>query len=433
MDFVNDDLGRQKFADLLVGYVARLAEATVLPAGRVLAVDAPWGSGKSWIAKRLPGHFELDNRIGKCVYIDAFEFDYHQDPFAVIASTIIDAYKGQSKEVASFKKAAKKVLATGVPAVAKSIVNVGFKAVGIDTDSLAEAIADGIGTASEKTIDAMLTTASQTSAITEVFKQKLAGLATTSPGNTPLVIVIDELDRCRPSYALELLERVKHLFDVPNVVFVLFVHTPAIHSAIRKTYGSEIDPSGYLRKFISVTIGLPISETPDYSAADHTNFFKKFLNAQYPLDSNSSSEKEKEFRESLVAFSSAFNASFRDIENVMLLWQLISEQSRPEPLFSAYSLLLKICDEKQLRKLRLKSALAFKEEAARLKADEDGRDHRFVTFMRTLLAYAANEKDYVNNPASWPYPNVIPIRDCQRAFAGFTRTIANLDLEYLRF
>ena len=103
--------------------------------------------------------------------------------------------------------------------------------------------------ASDKAIEQMLDTVAKTSATTAAFKAKLTKLANTSENSAPLVVIIDELDRCRPSYALEMLERVKHLFDVPNVVFIFFVYAPALLSAVRKTYGQDIDPSEYLRKF----------------------------------------------------------------------------------------------------------------------------------------------------------------------------------------
>jgi hypothetical protein len=66
----------------------------------------------------------------------------------------------------------------------------------------------------------------------------------------PIVIVIDELDRCRPSYAIKLLEEIKHLFDVPGVVFVFGMHGDQLARSIGAEYGSSFDGRAYLRRFI---------------------------------------------------------------------------------------------------------------------------------------------------------------------------------------
>ncbi len=67
----------------------------------------------------------------------------------------------------------------------------------------------------------------------------------------PLVFIIDELDRCRPTFAIELLERVKHIFDVPNLVFVFGVNRDELCSALQSVYG-EIDAAVYLRRFFDM-------------------------------------------------------------------------------------------------------------------------------------------------------------------------------------
>ncbi len=429
MDFLKDELGRQKFADVLSNYLVTLSSVAVLPAGRVLAIDAPWGSGKSWIAKRLPGYLKDDKRIGKCIYIDAFQFDYHQDPFSVLTSAILDAYKDETKEVSSLKSAAKKVLKASAPAIAKGVLNVGFKAIGIDAESISASIAEGTSNTTEKALEAMLSTVSKTSAANDAFKQKLSHLATVGCNGAPLVVVIDELDRCRPSYALELLERVKHLFDVPNVVFALFVHTPALHSAIRKTYGYEIDSSEYLRKFISVTIGIPVSDTSSYSTSERTSFVRRFVQAQYPVPPQGISRDEDAFRESLIAFTPAFNASFRDIENAMLLWQLIAGRSRADHLFSAYVLMLKIKDPLQLPRLRSEPSGFFTREISRL-ASPDENQHSYVDYMRAVVEYGLNKLKYDSDATLWR--SMVPLKESQQGLRDFSRAISGLDLEYLR-
>ena len=64
----------------------------------------------------------------------------------------------------------------------------------------------------------------------------------------PLVIIVDELDRCRPSYAVEVIEKIKHLFSTRNVVFILSVNSSELQKSIKSIYG-DIDAKSYLTKF----------------------------------------------------------------------------------------------------------------------------------------------------------------------------------------
>lgn len=69
--------------------------------------------------------------------------------------------------------------------------------------------------------------------------------------------MIDELDRCRPDYALSLLEIVKHFFNVSGVHFVLGVNLSELQNSVRVRYGSNVDAATYLQKFYSVVLRLP--------------------------------------------------------------------------------------------------------------------------------------------------------------------------------
>ena len=76
-------------------------------------------------------------------------------------------------------------------------------------------------------------------------------------GNRPLVIIVDELDRCRPSYAIELLEVAKHLFMVDRIVFALAVNRSELAHSVKVLYGNDFDAEGYLRRFFDASLRLP--------------------------------------------------------------------------------------------------------------------------------------------------------------------------------
>jgi KAP family P-loop domain len=433
LDFSQDDLSRQKFADLLISYSVNLASATAAPAGRVIAVDAPWGSGKSWIAKRLPTHLPTDTRIGACVYVDAFQFDYHQDPFAVLTSAILESYKNDSKAVSDLKSAAVNVLKATLPAIGKGLIKTGGKAIGLDTDDLMEAAMDTVGDSSEKVIKKMLETFEKTNASTKAFKKKLSELATKNANNAPLIIVVDELDRCRPSYALELLERIKHLFEVPNVVFILFLHTPALHSAIRKTYGYDINPSEYLRKFITLTVGLPVSETSSSTSSDRSDFFEKFLNSQFPPPIGRQSQLENDFRKALCDLATVFNASFRDIENVMLLKQLLGQRSFYSGDFLAYGLLLRVKNPEQILLLKNSDYETITNQFKRFDKEDENETLCCSTF-RQMFTYAVDPVKYETTyaqSADFGYQK-LDAAQCKNRYERFMRALDNLSLEHIR-
>ena len=80
----------------------------------------------------------------------------------------------------------------------------------------------------------------------------------------PMVFIIDELDRCRPTFAIELLERVKHIFDVPNLVFVFGINRDELCTSLQSIYG-EIDASVYLRRFFDMEFTLQEVDSAKFS------------------------------------------------------------------------------------------------------------------------------------------------------------------------
>ena len=72
-----------------------------------------------------------------------------------------------------------------------------------------------------------------------------------------LVVFIDELDRCKPSFAIEMLERIKHYFDDERIIFVVSLNKEQLIHTISNYYGSEFDATRYLNRFFDVSINLP--------------------------------------------------------------------------------------------------------------------------------------------------------------------------------
>ena len=84
-----------------------------------------------------------------------------------------------------------------------------------------------------------------------------------------VVIVIDELDRCRPDYALRFLETIKHVFEVPYVTFIVAANAEELANAVNGVYGSSFDGRGYIERFFDIRLPLPMG--------DRANFVKRCL------------------------------------------------------------------------------------------------------------------------------------------------------------
>ncbi len=105
----------------------------------------------------------------------------------------------------------------------------------------------------DKAIEAALKEHSTTKNAISEFKTKLTllidELEKASGIELPLFIFIDELDRCRPDYAIELLEGIKHLFGVKGIYFVVATNISQLSESVKAVYGSGFDGERYLKRF----------------------------------------------------------------------------------------------------------------------------------------------------------------------------------------
>jgi predicted KAP-like P-loop ATPase len=216
----------------------------------VVAIDGQWGSGKSTFLKMWAG--SLRSLGHPVVYFDAFEHDYLEDAFSALASEIIGLSEAQKK---SKQPEAKKFAdATSAKSFASSRLTVSpltasLSALRAMTFAAPLAFWTDLGKElselEDKYIGELLTRPQQQKAVFEEFRTALAELpsilALSEDQAKPLVFIIDELDRCRPLFALEILERIKHFFNVPNVHFVLGVHLVQLQNSVVVAYGPHID------------------------------------------------------------------------------------------------------------------------------------------------------------------------------------------------
>lgn len=264
----------------------------------VLAVDAPWGSGKTTFLRMWEAH--LRNEGFEVASFSAWESDIAGEPFAALVAELSEELAGDDawrSAMRKTRKAAVEVIKRAVP-VAMRLGTAGL----MDASTLVESEFGGLAAGAA---ESALRRYSDGKKSVKSFRDELAGLAreVRAARGCPLVIMVDELDRCRPLYAVELLEAAKHLFGVDGIIFLIALDRSELAHSVRAVYGQGFDAMGYLRRFFDVDFVLRqpnrerlirglllasgieryIASTPDREAQrDHgvvTNMFVSILSA----------------------------------------------------------------------------------------------------------------------------------------------------------
>jgi hypothetical protein len=245
--FDDDILDRRTISQQLSDLVERIEDPMVL------ALDDTWGSGKTFFLKRWVAAHTSENRgSALTVYFDAFENDYLSEPLvSIITSVSARIPSEQESTLRKWKRAAAKI-AKPTFNIALSLATFGAKE---HLDEIGDVLTDATANEVKNATQAIWDAETERKDAVLAFKETLVSL--THDGERPIVIVVDELDRCRPDYALSVLEVIKHFFTVRRVHFVLGVNRTALENSVRARYGSDIDAERYLRKFINVSFSLP--------------------------------------------------------------------------------------------------------------------------------------------------------------------------------
>jgi hypothetical protein len=347
-----DIFGRHEFASGLTNLLASVSDPMVI------AIDGQWGSGKTTFMKMWRG--ELRRQGFPVIYFDAFENDYVDDAFAALAGEIIglvEAHKKSSepkaKEFKTKAVGALKVLGRSALKVAVKTASMGALDATALSDDMADAISSEAEELTDKHIGELLTRHAEAQGTLQGFRDALRDLPgiltpTLEPAEgeeptkaKPLVFMIDELDRCKPVFALALLERIKHFFAVPNVHFVLGTHMGQLRNSVNAAYGANIDANTYLQKFISLTF--PLTDHGHYSNDRTAAKYISHLRQEMDI-----APDDFQFSDDCISFAKTYaliqDCSLRDIEHMMTNIALAvafttKRNLRPAPLISGLSIL----------------------------------------------------------------------------------------------
>ena len=234
------------------------------------------------------------------VYIDAFRSDHSGEPLLALLAKIIKACtpedtgeqpseqrKDLTKEIA---KAAGFVMKTVAKAAVGHVLKQNtddlveeFQQImngNQDANSLAETVTDTVATIASHTIDATVEALLKEQIEAEKNLETLKACLKELAADKPIILFIDELDRCRPDYAVDMLEVIKHVFDVENVKVVLVTNTKQLRAAINHRYGAEVDAQKYLDKFLKYSFALPekvVARFEEERALVAIEYFKQLI------------------------------------------------------------------------------------------------------------------------------------------------------------
>lgn len=240
-----DLLDRKMCGEVLEGL------AKTFSSGCVIALDGKWGTGKTTFV-RMWGEYMKKNGY-TVLSFNAWESDFVLDPLVcLIAEFKKETVVAGKDNVEKLTKAVAKISFAMLPAlvgqIAKHLTGMDFQE--IAKDAMSETV-----NILNRCVDDY---AKQRESLDD-FRVALSEYVESVRQEKPVIFIIDELDRCNPNYAVKTLERIKHLFSVKNVVFVLAIDMQQFCHSIRGYYGSEkIDADDYLRRFIDIQYPLPI-------------------------------------------------------------------------------------------------------------------------------------------------------------------------------
>lgn len=337
--FKFDALKRQPIVDFLTDLIKRLEGPFVL------ALDSPWGTGKTTVVRMLQA--TLAKASVQCVYFNAWKVDYVTDPLVALVSAI-DELKDQGVGTGvSFRDHMGRVKRV-TTAVAKRGVVAAVKAAtlgALDLEEDVEAIAaDAAGEVAGDLVDAFQKEKESLEQFRRELEKAVAQLGDAGKAKT-LVFLVDELDRCRPSFAIEMLERIKHLFDVQNIVFVLSVDKSQLEASTAAVYGERINAREYLRRFIDLEFGLPPVGSKDHTKALMARFdFAEHFAARAQF--NELRSDESQFIEAFSAIADIFTLSLRARERCITRLAIILDQTPPngflDPILIAFLIAVRI-------------------------------------------------------------------------------------------
>lgn len=265
MSFNEDLLNRKPLAKNLTDVIEKADDINVI------AIDSAWGSGKTTFIKMWQNMLNTEDNYKErfeTLYFNAWENDYIKDPLLALISEIEkNKNKNESKSTQVFSN----IVANGKRLI-KPIVNIPLKVVSNGILSVEDF---KLGDMEDTTLKGII----EEKELREKFISELK--KDSESEKTKIIFFVDELDRCRPTFAIELLEVIKHLFEVENIIFIIAVDKEQLAYSISTLYGQGMDSDGYLRRFFDLEYKMPIIDKRKYIESKNEKVFEGYGNTRF--------------------------------------------------------------------------------------------------------------------------------------------------------
>jgi len=240
-----DEFSRKQIAEKAIALLT--AEIDISP----MVIDGGWGTGKTEFCHKLINLMK-ESDTHHVIYIDAFKADHANEPLMAILAEVIKVLPSNEAKQGFIKKALPAVrfgLKTAAKAGVSHLLRQDAADVANDFDKEIQKTADK---AIDATVESLLKDHVKAEQNLKALQEALRDIAK----EKPIVLFVDELDRCRPDFAVDMLEIMKHTFDVEDVNFVLVTNTQQLKASINHCYGSSVDAQRYLDKFLKFSFKL---------------------------------------------------------------------------------------------------------------------------------------------------------------------------------
>ena len=298
-----DKYGLEPFADKLTTYLQ--VESRFVEESFVLSLNSEFGSGKSTFFEMWANKLNATKDIFKVVYLNAWISDYQGDPLLAIISGLLD-HLGHAEDAEPIKETAGK-LCKFTLSIGNDVVK---KVTGVDIIKAGEYAEPKSNKEKKKLGHACFELFQEKQELFKELRKRLFDLVQKT--KQPILIIVDELDRCRPNHAIEFLETIKHFFDIKGLIFVIGVDKGQLASSAKALFGQELIFDEYYRKFAHRDISMPVK-----SQAMTETFCRKL--AEEYLNPESFKSKGR---------YSYINQDHYSTENIVLLCKAFSMNAR---------------------------------------------------------------------------------------------------------
>lgn len=329
-----DILNREPVIDQMLNIVDLISKNR---ASYTFALNGAWGTGKTFVLDRIRAQLtdECNNEKYCVFHYNCWQYDYYEEPLIAIVAAMLDSVED---EVSLFPKETREI----VQEVLSKVKNVLFQ---LGKSYLKSKLGeDALGVLSalfaQSSNDQQSKSFDQYSSLKKAIKVAQEQLNQLSQERT-MVVIVDEIDRCLPSYAITVLERLHHLFsDVNNCAVILAVDKAQMENTVQQIFGEKVSTFDYLRKFIAFEVPLDCGKIENGFEEKYPDYVSMF---------------EKPSPETDFSFDDFFSAVFsniemrtqeRIVERVKIAHQLLFSGERKDYTFMCVELMWAVLKEK---------------------------------------------------------------------------------------